>query len=130
MSPQVVHHLEVRATAKGVRTLLQEGPLVNSCRPWVDTLFTSAVGAYGGDLFAVVLTGMGAGGRTGSQAVVAAGGLLLVQDQASSLVWGMPGAVAKAGLAHQVLPLDSIGAAIAARVRASNRDGASWAGGS
>lgn len=123
------HHLELRATGRGVRTVLQEGPLVNSCRPSVDTLFRSAVGVYGGDLLAVVLTGMGSDGLAGAEAVIGAGGTVLVQDEASSLVWGMPGAVAKAGLAHEVLPLDKIGGAVAAEVRRSTRDLAPAAGG-
>lgn len=123
------HHLELRATARGTRTVLHEGPMVNSCRPSVDTLFRSAVSVYGGSLLAVMLTGMGSDGLGGSEAVVAAGGTVLVQDQESSLVWGMPGAVAKAGLAHQVLPLDKIGAAVLAAVPRLDRDLASSAGG-
>ena len=122
------HHLELRQTDRGVRTVLQEGPMVNSCRPSVDTLFHSAVGVYGGDLLAVVLTGMGSDGLRGAEAVVAAGGTVVVQDEASSLVWGMPGAVAKAGLAHQVLPLEDIGGAIMAATAPLARDLASWAG--
>lgn len=122
------HHLELRATARGARTVLHQGPLVNSCRPSVDTLFRSAVSVYRGSLLAVVLTGMGSDGLGGSEAVVAAGGTVLVQDKASSLVWGMPGAVAKAGLAHQVLPLDKIGAAVVAAAHRLNRDLDSSAG--
>ena len=124
------HHLELRATVRGGRTVLQEGPAVNSCRPSVDTLFQSAVRVYGGDLLAVVLTGMGIDGLRGSEAVIGAGGTVLVQDEASSLAWGMPGAVAKAGLAHQVLPLDEMGGAIAFAVQPVTRDLASAAGGS
>ena len=116
------HHLELRATARGARTLLQQGPPVNSCRPSVDTLFRSAVAVYGRDLLAVVLTGMGSDGLVGCEAVIAAGGTVLVQDEASSLVWGMPGAVARAGLAHRVVPLDEMGAAIVAEVERSTRD--------
>ena len=123
------HHLELRATDRCVRTVLQEGPLVNSCRPSVDTLFTSAVEVYGGDLLAVVLTGMGSDGLAGAGAVIDAGGAVMVQDEASSLVWGMPGAVARAGLAHQVLPLDEIGDAIVAEVQRSSRDSESSAQG-
>jgi two-component system chemotaxis response regulator CheB len=115
--------------SRGARTILQEGPLVNSCRPSVDTLFRSAVRVYGGDLLAVVLTGMGSDGLAGCEAVVEAGGRVLAQDEASSLVWGMPGAVVKAGFAHQVLPLDQIGAAIVAEVQRSTRDLASSPGG-
>ena len=110
------HHLELRKSARGARTILTQGPPVNFCRPAVDTLFRSAVAVFGGDLLAVVLTGMGADGRTGCEAVVGAGGTVLVQDEASSVVWGMPGAVATAGFAHRVLPLDQIGAALAGAV--------------
>jgi two-component system chemotaxis response regulator CheB len=123
------HHLELHASALGARTVLQEGPLVNSCRPSVDTLFHSAVSVYGGALLAVVLTGMGSDGLRGAEAVIAAGGTVLVQDEASSLVWGMPGAVARAGLAHQVLPLKEIGGAIVSTVQRSTADLASWRGG-
>jgi two-component system, chemotaxis family, protein-glutamate methylesterase/glutaminase len=106
------HHLELERTARGARTRLTQDPPVNFCRPAVDTLFRTAVDVYGGDLLAVVLTGMGADGRTGSAAVVAAGGTVVVQDEASSVVWGMPGAVAAAGLAHRVLPMDEMAPAV------------------
>jgi two-component system, chemotaxis family, protein-glutamate methylesterase/glutaminase len=114
------HHLELRAAASGARTALTRGAPVNFCRPAVDVLFRSAVRVYGGDLLAVVLTGMGVDGRAGSEDVLAAGGLVLAQDEASSVVWGMPGAVASAGLAHRVLPLDEIGAAIVGIVQAGS----------
>jgi two-component system, chemotaxis family, protein-glutamate methylesterase/glutaminase len=123
------HHLELRGTARGARIVLRDSPPVNSCRPSVDTLFRSASAVYGTDLLAVVLTGMGSDGLAGSAAVIEAGGTVLVQDEASSLVWGMPGAVAKAGFAHRVVPLDEIGAAIAAEVQSTNGDLASSAGG-
>ncbi|WP_407344538.1 chemotaxis-specific protein-glutamate methyltransferase CheB [Pengzhenrongella phosphoraccumulans] len=115
-------HLEVRPTARGGRTKLTDGPPVNFCRPAVDTLFRSAVSVFGGDLLAVVLTGMGADGRTGCGAVVGAGGTVLVQDEASSVVWGMPGAVAMAGFAHRILPLDQVGAALVGSVLKSALD--------
>jgi len=111
------HHLELRASGRGVRTVLQTGPPVNFCRPSVDTMFSSAVGVYGGDLLAVVLSGMGTDGRAGSEAVVAAGGTVLVQDEASSVVWGMPGSVAKAGFAHRMLPLQEMCEAIVTVVK-------------
>jgi two-component system, chemotaxis family, protein-glutamate methylesterase/glutaminase len=112
------HHLELQASAGGARTVLTRGAPVNFCRPAVDVLFRSAVRVYGGDLLAVVLTGMGVDGRAGCDDVIAAGGQVLAQDEASSVVWGMPGAVATAGLAHRVLPLDEIAAAIVAAVAA------------
>jgi two-component system chemotaxis response regulator CheB len=96
---------------------------VNFCRPSVDVLFRSAVRAYGGDLLGVVLTGMGSDGRTGCEDVVSAGGTVLVQDEATSVVWGMPGAVATAGFAHRVLPLLDVAPAIE-RVLAESHAGA------
>jgi two-component system, chemotaxis family, protein-glutamate methylesterase/glutaminase len=124
------HHLELKASGQGAVTVLHQGPPVNSCRPSVDTLFGSAARVFGADLLAVVLTGMGADGLRGSEAVIAAGGRVFVQDEASSLVWGMPGAVAKSGFANQVLPLEQIGGAVVAAVHRSSRDLASSAEGS
>lgn len=106
-------HVRVVRSAAGARTRLDDGPPVNWCRPSVDVLFRSAVEAYGGDVLAVVLTGMGSDGRDGAGAVADAGGTVLVQDAASSVVWGMPGAVATAGHAHRVLPLPDIGPTLA-----------------
>lgn len=96
------------------RIKLDDGPPVNFCRPAVDPLFTSAAAAYGGEVLAVVLTGMGHDGREGARQIVSAGGTVLVQDKETSVVWGMPGAVAEAGLAAEILPLDQI----AGRIRA------------
>ena len=91
----------------------------NSCRPAVDVLFRSVARVYGSGVLAVVLTGMGQDGLLGAQAVVKEGGQVLVQDEASSVVWGMPGAVARAGLASQVLPVAALAEQIVHRVRAS-----------
>jgi two-component system chemotaxis response regulator CheB len=112
-------HLELRRSGAGVRTILTDSPPVNFCRPSVDVMFRSAVGVLGGDLLAVVLTGMGADGRTGCEAVVTAGGTVVVQDEATSVVWGMPGAVAAAGLAHRVLPIADLPHTVEALVRGS-----------
>ena len=79
-------------------------------------LFRSAAAAGGTGVLAVVLTGMGKDGLRGCEQVVAAGGRVLVQDEATSVVWGMPGHVARSGLADEVLPLDELGAAISARI--------------
>ncbi len=106
------HHLQLTRNGGAVRTHLDQGPPVNYCRPSVDVMVRSAVGAYGGDLLAVVLTGMGADGRTGCEHVIAAGGRVVVQDEATSVVWGMPGAVATGPGAHAVLPLPEIAAAV------------------
>lgn len=108
-------HLEL---SKGLRTVtlkLTEDPPENSCRPAADVLFRSAVRIYGGAVLGVVLTGMGQDGLRGCQGIIEAGGRVLAQDQASSVVWGMPGAVTQAGLPEQVLALDQVAGGITAR---------------
>jgi two-component system chemotaxis response regulator CheB len=87
---------------------LDDGPLVNFCRPAVDPLFSSAGAVWGPRNLAVVLTGMGSDGTRGAEALVAAGGAVIAQDEETSVVWGMPGSVAQAGLCSAVLPLDHI----------------------
>jgi len=84
---------------------LHQGPMENHCRPAVDVLFRSVAAVYGSAGLAVVLTGMGSDGLAGSHLIRSQGGTVLAQDQASSVIWGMPGAVVQAGIAHQVLPL-------------------------
>jgi two-component system chemotaxis response regulator CheB len=102
-------HLVVRpGTAGGIRLALHDGPPVNSCKPAVDVMVGSAVDALGARTLAVVLTGMGSDGRDGAARVRRAGGRVIAQDEATSVVWGMPGAVARSGLATDVLPLDAI----------------------
>ena len=88
---------------------LNEGPLVNFCRPAVDPLFASAAQVWGSAILAAVLTGMGSDGARGADDIVAAGGSVIAQDEASSVVWGMPGAAAHAGVCAAVLPLDQVG---------------------
>jgi two-component system, chemotaxis family, protein-glutamate methylesterase/glutaminase len=104
-------HMEVatslRAGAPHMLHLNQD-PLENHCRPAVDVLFRSAARVYGSGVLAVVLTGMGSDGLAGCRVIRSQGGAVLAQDQASSTVWGMPGAVAQAGLAHRILPLSAI----------------------
>ncbi|MGY2065844.1 protein-glutamate methylesterase/protein-glutamine glutaminase [Blastococcus sp. SYSU DS0619] len=107
------HHLVVRVNGRAAfTTSLNQNPPENFCRPAVDPLFRSAVAAYDGAVLGVVLTGMGADGRNGCGEIRNAGGTVVVQDQATSVVWGMPGAVAQAGYADEVLPLDRIAEAI------------------
>lgn len=104
-------HLEVVAPARhsSPPTLhLEQGALVNHCRPAADVLFRSVAGVYGAGALAVVLTGMGSDGMLGSKMIREQGGSVIVQDQASSTVWGMPGAVCNAGLANKVLDLHAI----------------------
>jgi two-component system, chemotaxis family, protein-glutamate methylesterase/glutaminase len=87
---------------------IDDGPPVHHCRPAVDPLLVSAAAVWGSWNLAVILTGMGCDGARGAAQIVAAGGGVIAQDEASSLVWGMPGRVAQAGLASAVLPLDQI----------------------
>ncbi len=118
-------HLLVEAAAGGGGALvarLSDGPPVNFCRPAVDPLLGSLTRACGANLLAVILTGMGHDGLAGCRVVAAAGGTVLAQDEASSVVWGMPGAVAKAGLARALLPPEALGEQIRSMV--SRRTGA------
>jgi two-component system chemotaxis response regulator CheB len=80
----------------------------NFCRPSVDPMFRSLIAAFGAKVLGVILTGMGSDGLNGSKQLIAAGGNLIAQDEATSVVWGMPGAVATAGLCSAVLPLPDI----------------------
>jgi two-component system chemotaxis response regulator CheB len=102
--------IHMTITAQGpVRVVrLIDSPPENFCRPAVDPLWRSAAAAYGQATLAVMLTGMGQDGLKGAEAIVAAGGTVIAQDEATSVVWGMPGAVAKAGLCSAVLPLAEI----------------------
>jgi two-component system chemotaxis response regulator CheB len=102
------YHLEVRREGVTVKTDLNQGPPENSCRPAVDVMFRAVASVYGPSCQAVVLTGMGQDGLRGGEHVVQAGGSVLAQDEASSVVWGMPRAVTEAEVASQVLPLNSI----------------------
>jgi two-component system chemotaxis response regulator CheB len=88
----------------------------NFCRPAVDTMFRSAAQIYGGTAVVLVLTGMGQDGLVGSRLLSEKGARIVVQDEATSVVWGMPGSIASAGLAHEVLPLDAIARTVAAAV--------------
>jgi two-component system chemotaxis response regulator CheB len=102
-------HMVVRREGDHVRLQTHQGPPENSCRPSADVLFRSAVDVYGAHVLAVVLTGMGRDGFRGCERIREAGGRVFVQDEASSVVWGMPGFVANAGLADKVLPLRQLG---------------------
>lgn len=101
-------HMEVEVRDSAHLLRLHQGPQENSCRPSVDVLFRSAARVFGPGTLGVVLTGMGKDGLRGSEDIDRAGGRILVQDQATSVVWGMPGYVAEAGLAHRILPLDRV----------------------
>jgi two-component system, chemotaxis family, protein-glutamate methylesterase/glutaminase len=101
-------HLEVARSGATTATRLHTGPPENFCRPAVDVLFRSVAKTYGGNALALVLTGMGQDGRRGCEALAATGAEIVAQDEATSVVWGMPGAVVNAGLADAVLPLPEI----------------------
>ena len=105
-------HMTIQAGESGLRTLLTDDPPENSCRPAVDPMLRSAAIACNGRVLSVILTGMGQDGLRGAQALLDAGGAVLAQDEASSVVWGMPGAVARAGLCHAVLPIDELPAKV------------------
>ena len=91
-----------------INVCLDQAPRQNSCRPSVDALFLSAADLYGGAAVAVILTGMGQDGLHGTEILKAQGASILAQDEASSVVWGMPGAVVNAGLADRVLPRNEV----------------------
>lgn len=102
-------HMAVTRKGGQPAIAINDGPLVNFCRPAVDPLFSSAAQIWGSAILSVILTGMGSDGMHGAEAIVAAGGSCIAQDEASSVVWGMPGAAANAGVCSAVLPLDMIG---------------------
>ena len=110
-------HMVVQKDGGAVRIRTHQGPPENSCRPSVDVLFRSVAEVYGPHVLAVVMTGMGQDGLRGCKCIDEAGGHVLVQDEASSVVWGMPGFVAHAGFADRVLPLDQLGPEILSRTR-------------
>jgi two-component system chemotaxis response regulator CheB len=101
-------HLEVKRTGLHLRTVLHQGPKESSCRPAVDVLFRSVAKYCGNRALAIVLTGMGRDGVDGAQCIRDGGGQVWIQDEATCVIWGMPGAVAEAGTANQVLPLSKI----------------------
>lgn len=102
-------HMRVEKQGMGQVIKIDQSPQVNFCRPAVDPLFKSGVEVFGGAMLSVVLTGMGHDGRDGAKLVNEAGGRVIVQDEASSVVWGMPGAIAQAGLADEIKPIPELG---------------------
>jgi two-component system chemotaxis response regulator CheB len=103
----------ITCSENGVARLkTHQGPKENFCRPSVDVLFRSVADVYGARTLAVILTGMGQDGLKGCELLSSLGARILAQDEASSVVWGMPGFVARSGLADKILPLDQIGAEI------------------
>lgn len=109
-------HMVPRREGKRVLLTLASTPQENSCRPSVDPLFAAAASIYGAGALGLILTGMGQDGLRGAGEIRKAGGRIIVQDEPSSVVWGMPGAVVRAGLADAVVPLDTIAAQLALAV--------------
>lgn len=105
-------HMVIGKQGAETVVLLNDQPPVNFCKPAVDPLFDSAVPLFGAAILACVLTGMGHDGAAGAKRIADGGGSVIAQDEESSVVWGMPGAVAQAGAAAEILPLDQIGGKI------------------
>ena len=101
-------HMRVVRQGAGAVIALEDGPPINFCKPAVDPMFTSAIDVWQGSILALILTGMGSDGMRGGKDIVAAGGSVIAQDEATSVVWGMPGAAANAGICAAVLPLNQI----------------------
>ena len=110
------YHMTLARQLNVVRLGLNQDPPVNSCRPSVDVLFESVQATYRQRALAVVLTGMGEDGLRGATAMSEVGAQIVVQDEESSVVWGMAGAIANAGLSTRVLPLTEIGAEVTRRI--------------
>lgn len=110
------HHLVVERAGRDLVARLNQDPPENYCRPAVDVMFRSAARAAQGPVLGLVLTGMGQDGAKGAQHLVDGGGSVIAQDRATSVVWGMPGAVAQAGLVEQLLPLSQIAGEVRRRL--------------
>lgn len=106
------HHMTIAGTPTRSLIVLDQEPPVNFCRPSVEPMLESIVKIYKEKTLVVILTGMGADGQRGAELAVKSGGSVIAQDADTSIVWGMPGAVAEAGLCCQVLPIDQIAAAV------------------
>ena len=114
-------HMQVEKIGARVKLKMNQEAPENSCRPAVDVLFRSAAEVFGAGVLGVVLTGMGSDGVRGAEKIVAAGGKVIVQDEATSVVWGMPGQVAGAGYADGIYPLGELAREIERRVSAAGR---------
>jgi len=112
-------HMEVHRPGIKTTLRLHDGPPENSCRPAVDVLFRSVAGVYGGAVLGVVMTGMGQDGLRGCELIREKRGHIVVQDEPTSIVWSMPGCVARAGYADKTMPLNQIAGEITRRVRES-----------
>jgi two-component system chemotaxis response regulator CheB len=116
------YHMVINETKDGLTIGLNEDPPENSCRPAVDVMFRSLVKVYGASVLGLVLTGMGSDGLRGAEVIVKAGGEVVAQDEATSAVWGMPGAVAHAGLASSLLPLEAISSELKRKLPIKGRE--------
>lgn len=123
-------HMTLRREGKAVRVALNHDAPENSCRPAVDVLLRGVASVYGANSLTVILTGMGQDGLRGCEQLHRAGGQILIQDEASSVVWGMPGAVSRAGLADKELPLARLCGEILQRTRPGSGSAASLGGSS
>lgn len=112
-------HLLVRGPAATPQTGLTDQPPENGCRPSADVLFRSAASVFGNTVAAIILTGMGRDGTAGLGAIKRAGGYVFAQDEATSVVWGMPGSAVEAGVTDELLPLNQIARSVAAIVQPS-----------
>lgn len=106
------YHMLIQRSSAGSTIKLSKDPAENYCRPAVDPMLRSIIAVYGKSVLTVILTGMGSDGCKGCQGVVNAGGTVIAQDELTSVVWGMPGAVVNAGLCSAILPLNSIGSTV------------------
>ncbi|MEM5582919.1 MULTISPECIES: chemotaxis response regulator protein-glutamate methylesterase [unclassified Roseibium] len=114
-------HMVLEKDAGAVKIRLTDGPPVNFCKPAVDPLFDSVAKAYGSATLGVILTGMGHDGADGVKTISAGGGSIITQDEATSVVWGMPGAAAQTGVCSDILPLKDIGPKIARILKGNTR---------
>jgi two-component system chemotaxis response regulator CheB len=115
-------HMAVERDGDQVRIVTHRQPAENSCRPAADVLFRSVANVYGPHALAVVMTGMGQDGFRGCEDIQAAGGHVVAQDEESSVVWGMPGFVARAGIADAIVPLGRLSEEILDRVQRSRQE--------
>jgi two-component system chemotaxis response regulator CheB len=109
-------HMVVKRAGVNCRLALNQEPAENSCRPAVDVLFRSVASVFGANTLAVVMTGMGCDGLVGARTICDAGGQIIVQDEGSSVVWGMPGAIYQSGIADAAYPLSQLAGEITRRV--------------
>lgn len=103
------HHMSLKRCDGGIEIQIEDGPPINHCKPSVEPLFQSAAELYGASTLCAILTGMGHDGVEGVIAIANAGGTVIAQDEASSVVWGMPGAAAAAGACSEIVALQNIG---------------------